>query len=363
MANDDRETTVAVADNPGDAPTRRRATRLEDIAARVGISSSEVSRVLNGRVREGRSVGRAKQEMIWSVAREMGYQPNRAARSLANGRTDTAGLLVKLDSQAELSPHYHEIIGALTYTLAEWGFNLLVVQSDEDATVALEKLARARACDGVLLTDLMTDDNRPGLLENMGLPFVIRGSAPRPGLPAVGMDNAAIGYRAVEFLRRLGHRHILFQNIGQSFMSGKGRYEGFQRAVEEFGLRETTRYEDTLYKEEELYDLTRRVMAEPEPPTAIFAADEMAACGVLRALADLGLRVPEDVSVLTCLNARFMRRVHPRLSVLNTRQHEVAAEAGRTLARLLRGHPVEPRQVFLAPVLEENGSCAPPLRG
>lgn len=357
-ANEDGSAAVRTAETR--LTESRRPARLEDIAQRVGVSSSEVSRVLNGRVREGRSVGRAKQEMIWSVARELGYQPNRAARSLAKGRTDTAGLLVQLDSRAELSPHYHEIIGALTYTLAEWGLNLLLVQSGEDATVVLERLARTRACDGVLITDLQVDDPRPDLLERIGLPYVIRGSAPRSGLTAVGMDNTAIGYRAVEFLRRLGHRRIFFQNIGQTFMSGKGRRDGFLRAVQEFGLEETARYEDSVYKEEDMYDLTRRLMQESDPPTAIFAADEMATSGVLRALSDLGLRVPEDVSVLTCLNARFMRRLNPRLSVLNTRQDEVAAEAGRTLARLLRGHPVEPRQVFLTPVLEEHGSCAPP---
>lgn len=193
------------------------------------------------------------------------------------------------------------------------------------------------------------------------MPFLIRGSAPRSGLVAVGMDNAAVGYKAVEFLRRLGHRRILFHNIGQSFMSGRRRYEGFCNAVEEFGLQETASYEDQVYKEEDMYSLTRRLLTKKDAPTAIFAADEMAAFGVLRGIADTGLRVPDDVSVLTCLNARFMRRVNPRLSVINVRQDEVAAEAGRTLARLLKGDvSVERRQTFLSPILEEHGSCAPP---
>jgi len=347
-------TTVTLASN------RRQAPRLEDIALKVGVSRSEVSRVLNNRVREGRSVGRAKQEMIWNVAREMGYQPNRAAQNLARGKTDTVGLIVKLDSSRELTPHYHEIVGALTYTLNEWGLNLLLVQCDDDPAPCLERLARAQTCDAVIITDMQVDDPRPDQLEQLGLPFLIRGSAPREGLTAVGMNNAAVGYKAMEFLRRLGHRRILFHNIGRSYMSGQRRWEGYRRAVDEFGLDETALYEDQVYKEEEMYALTRRLLARKDAPTAIFAADEMAAFGVLRAVADAGLRVSEDVSVLTCLNARFMRRVSPRLSVINVRQDEVAAEAGRTLGRLLRGDPVEARQTFLSPILEENGSCAPP---
>jgi DNA-binding LacI/PurR family transcriptional regulator len=339
------------------------AARLEDIAARVGVSRSEVSRVLNNRQREGRSVGRAKQEEIWRVARELNYQPHRTAQNLARGRTDTVGLVVRLDSTRELTPHYHEIVGALTYTLNEWGLNLLLVQCDvEDPAPCLEKLARARTCDAVILTDMQVDDPRPTLLEELGQSFIIRGSAPRPGLTAVGMDNFAVGYKAVEFLRRFGHRRILFHNIGRGFMAGKGRYEGFQSAAKEFGLLDDVRYEEEVYREEDMYNLTRRLMREPNPPTAIFAADEMAAFGVFRGLADAGVRVPEDVSVLTCLNARFMRRVNPRMSVINVRQEEVASEAGRTLARMLRGEPVEARQTFLTPILEEHGSCAPPSR-
>ena len=340
-------------------PNLVKAARLEDIAAQVGVSRSEVSRVLNGRQRQGRSVGRVKQEEIWRVARELNYQPNRAAQNLARGRTDTVALMLQMDSTRELSPHYHEIIGALTFTLNEWGLHLLLSQSD-DAEKTLTQLARSSLCDAVVLTDMMIDDVRPDMLERLGLPFVIRGSAPRPDLIAVGMDNKELGYRAVEFLRRLGHRRIFFQNIGRSFLAGERRYQGFRRAVEEFDLEKTVIYEDVLYREQEMYDLTRRFIQGNNCPTAFFAADEMAAYGVLRALADENVSVPEDASVLTCLNARFMRRLNPRLSALNTRQDEVAAEAGRTVARLLRGEPVERKQTFLAPILEEHGSCAPP---
>lgn len=337
----------------------RKAVRLEDIATQVGVSRSEVSRVLNGRMRQGRSVGKVKQEEIWRVARELNYQPNRAAQNLARGRTDTVALLVQMDSSRELSPHYHEIIGALTYTLNEWGLHLLLTQSD-DSDKTLTELAGSSLCDAVLLTDMMTDDRRPDLLESLGLPFVIRGSAPRSNLIAVGMDNVEVGYRAVEFLRRLGHRRIFFHNIGRGYMAGERRFTGFQRAVKEFDLQETALYEEILYREPEMYDLTRRLVRQKNRPTAFFAANEMAAYGILRALADENLSVPGDASVLTCLNARFMRRLNPKLSALNTRQDEVAAEAGRTVARLLRGEPVERKQTFLTPILEEHGSCAPP---
>lgn len=335
---------------------RQTPARLEDIAARVGISRSEVSRVLNGRLREGRSVGRAKQEEIWRVARELNYQPNRSARSLARGRTDAVGLLLQIPPSRELPPHYQEIVGALTYTLHARGFNLLLVQSDDNPVAALERLVRARACDGIVLTDMEVQDPRPGLLEQLGQAFVIRGSAPRDGLLAVGTDNVAVGRMAVEAFAARGHRRILFHNIGRHLLAGERRRQGFRQGVAAQGLEATARYVDDIWLEEDLYALTLRVLAEPDPPTAFFAADETAACGVLRALAESGRAPGRDLGVLTCLNARFMRRVLPGLSVLNVRQHEVASAAGEALAQRLRGEAVEARQTFLAPVLEDHGS-------
>ncbi|WP_395094296.1 LacI family DNA-binding transcriptional regulator [Armatimonas sp.] len=338
----------------------RRSVRLEDIAQEVGVARSEVSRVLNGRLRAGRSVGMEKQERIHQVAQELGYQPNKAAQNLAHGRTDTVGLLLQPGASYELSPHHHEIIGVLTSSLAEQGLHLLLHQWSPETTDSLVRLARARTCDLLVLTDLFCDDPRPALLREMRQPFVIRGSAPEPGMLAVGMDNQAVGRLAVETLMRYGHRQILFHNIGRRFMAGEGRYQGCRAACLEHGLDQTLHYEDQVWGEEGVYTLVRERFSQPNPPTAIFASDEFATIGALRALEELGKRVPEDVSLLTCLNARFMRRVLPHITTILTRQHEIATEVGRTVGRLLNGELLELKQHFLTPVLEERGSCAPP---
>src|SRR5579884_2309498 len=107
-------------------PVRQASVRLEDIARRVGVSPSEVSRVLNGRVRSGKSVAQATRERILEAARELNYMPHRAAQNLACGRTDAVALMLLLDESKELYPHYHEIIGALTFTLNTYGIHLLL---------------------------------------------------------------------------------------------------------------------------------------------------------------------------------------------------------------------------------------------
>ncbi|MCW3062765.1 MAG: transcriptional regulator, LacI family [Capsulimonas sp.] len=351
-------------------------TRLEDIAARVGVSRSEVSRVLNGRARAGKSVGAATRDRILEAAREMNYSPHRAAQSLVSGRTNTAALMIVIDRQAkaspfledhdapdELSPHYHEILGGLTYTLNEYGIHLMLAQCggpNIDPNVAMEQIARSHTCDGLIITDMMIDDVRPAILDQTGLPYVVRGSSPQPDTVAVGMDNAAVGYEAVKYLYGLGHRRILFYNIRRELMVGQGRFEGMCRAREEFGLHATLEYRDDVHHQNGVYTSLLQRLQEPNIPTAIFAEDEISALGAERALTEAGLRVPEDVSVMTCLNARFMRLVAPHLTVLNVRLNEVASQAGHLLAKMVQGEVVERKQVFLQPILEERGSTAPP---
>jgi DNA-binding LacI/PurR family transcriptional regulator len=174
------------------------------------------------------------------------------------------------------------------------------------------------------------------------------------------MDNAAVGYQAIKYLYDLGHRRILFYNIGRDLMSGAGRYNGYCKAVTEFGIEDSVEYRDDAHHENGVYNSLMERLQQPNRPTAIFAEDEIGALGAQRALADSGLRYPEDVSVMTCLNARFMRLVAPNLTVLNVRQNEVAEQVGHLMAKMLQGETVEARQTFLSPILEERGSTGPP---
>jgi DNA-binding LacI/PurR family transcriptional regulator len=351
--------------------TESGAVRLEDIAAHIGVSRSEVSRVINGRVRAGKGVGPAMRQRILDVAREMNYQPNRAAQNLARGRTDTVALMMVIEklpdngneptgAHNELSPHYHEIVGALTYTLHQYGMNLLLAQcggGETDPLMALEEIARSRTCDGIVITDMRVDDQRPELLQRVGLPFVVRGSSPISGVAAVGVDNFQAGYQAIAYLTSLGHRRIAFFNIGADLMSGRGRYQGMCAAQQQTGA--IIEYRDDAHFDDGAYLAIKERLTQPDFPTAIFAEDEIGALGAMRALEEAGLRVPEDVSVLACLNARFMQQVAPRLSVLDLHQARVAAEAGRLLARMLRGDAVEPGQRLIAPEIVERGTTGP----
>ena len=336
--------------------------RLEDIAQRVGISRSEVSRVLNNRVRPGRSVSIERQTQIRAVARELGYSPHPGAQNLARGKTDLVALTMLIDSGDGLPPHYQEIITAVTSVFRGYGMNLILSQSEAQTQLAsIEKLARSRQTDGVILTDMMIDDERPALLARYGLPYVIRGTAPTYGMPAIGLDNVALGKLAIEHLASHGHRRILFHNIGRNMMAGHGRYMGFAEATAALGITTDTEYEDSVYLESQVFTFAIERWSRPNPPTAVYAADEMAAAAFLRAFSELGLRVPADVSLMCSLNAKYMHQVLPSITKITTQQQATAQEAARQLLKILGRKPTTTEQVFLQPELVDGQSVAPPV--
>jgi DNA-binding LacI/PurR family transcriptional regulator len=335
--------------------------RLEDIAQRVGISRSEVSRVLNNRVRPGRSVSIERQAQIRAVARELGYAPHPGAQNLARGKTDLVALTMLIDSGDGLPPHYQEIITAVTSVFRGHGMNLILSQSEAETQLAsIEKLARSRQTDGVILTDMMVDDQRPALLSRYGLPYVIRGTAPSYGMPAIGLDNIALGRLAIQHLASHGHRRILFHNIGRNMMAGYGRYVGYVEASTELGLTDDVEYEDSIYLEHQVFAYAINRWTQPNPPTAVYAADEMAASAFLRAFNELGLRVPTDVSLMCSLNAKYMHQVLPSITKITTQQQATASEAARQLLKTLGRKPVLMEQVFLQPELVDGQSVATP---
>jgi LacI family transcriptional regulator len=340
-----------------------RAPRLEDIAQRVGISRSEVSRVLNNRVRPGRSISIERQTQIRAVARELGYSPHPGAQNLARGKTDLVALTMLIDSGDGLPPHYQEIITAVTSVFRGHGMNLILSQSEPSAQVAsVEKLARSRQTDGVILTDMMVDDERPALVSRYGLPYVIRGTAPRYGMPAIGLDNVALGRMAIDHLVSHGHSRILFHNIGRNMMAGNGRFTGYSEAISAHGIASDTEYEDSIYLEQQVFNYAVERWTAPNPPTAVYAADEMAASGFLRAFSLLGLRVPQDVSMMCSLNAKYMHQVLPSITKITTQQQATAFEAARQLLKIIGGKPASMEQVFLQPALVDGVSVAPPAR-
>jgi len=330
-----------------------------DVAARAGVSKSLVSNVLRG---ASAGVSDSSRRRVLDAARELGYRPNAAARSLVQRRTNLVGMLL-----ADLhNPFFAELVDGVQACADHFGYDT-ILESAEPGTPAergaLNALLELRV-DGVILASPMSLDLEAITAVGRELPVVLVAQhATLPTVDSVSNDDDAGAALAVNHLADLGHVDIA--HIGAVTGAGAAaRRLGYERAMARRGLARHTRVVDGAYTEEGGRQGVAALLAAGAPPTAIFAANDLAALGILSALAERGVRVPDDVSVVGYDNTALAA-----LRLINlTTIDQPRPELGRTAVTLLhdrlraphRPAPIPARHVVIAPRLVVRGTTAPP---
>ncbi|MFG2002811.1 LacI family DNA-binding transcriptional regulator [Spirillospora sp. NPDC048911] len=301
---------------------------LEEVAARAGVGRGTVSRVINGSPR----VSEQAREAVLQAIDELGYVPNRAARTLVTRRTDTVALVVAESEQRLFDePFFAGIIRGISSELNATGLQmLLALAQSPDEYARLEHYLTGQHVDGVLLTSLHGDDPLPAKLEAGGVPTVLGGCP--PGLSPVSyvdVDNRNGARQAVEYLVEQGRRRIATVAGPQDMGVGIDRLAGYRDAVAAAGLPELIAYGD--FGEASGGTATEELLALEPGLDAIFAADDPMALGAMHVLHKVGRRIPEDVAVIGFEDSARAPLADPPL----TSVHQSNEEMGRQMARLL----------------------------
>jgi DNA-binding LacI/PurR family transcriptional regulator len=280
------------------APDRTgpRAPRIRDVAARAGVGVGTVSRVLN----DAPDVADATRERVRAVMKELGYRPSSTARNLSLGRTQTLGVIAPFftsPSVVERLRGIDDVVGDSPYDLTM--FN---IETREQRRTALRRIARRERVDGVIIISLPLTAGEVRALERDGLPAVLVDVATSI-LPHVAIDDVEGGAIAARHLLGAGHRQVAFvgdvKDESFGFASSEHRLEGFRGVLRDAGLGLPTAYvKRGPFGRESAGRLTRQLLDLRRRPTAIFAASDVQAFGVLDAAARAGLAVPEDLSVI-----------------------------------------------------------------
>ncbi|MDT0433472.1 MULTISPECIES: LacI family DNA-binding transcriptional regulator [Streptomyces] len=322
------------------SPARR--PTMKDIARRAGVSESAVSFALNDRP----GVSEVTRDRVRRVAEQLGWRPSTAARALSGEGAATVGLVLARPAHTlGVDSFFLQLVSGVQEVLAERHLGLLfqVVEDLTDECAVYRRWWAEHRVDGVLVVDPRTDDPRPGLLDELGLPAVVIGGPPderHPGLSTVWADDAGAMAAVVDELHRLGHHRI----VHIAGLPGLAHTERRIRALRaEAGRRGLTGVESvtTDYSDAEGAAVTRRVLAASggSAPTAlIYDNDVMAVAGVAAAL-DLGFAVPADVSVVAWEDSALCRMVRPWLSALSRDSVEFGRTAATELTALLDGGP------------------------
>ena len=332
---------------------------IRDIAERAGVSKGAVSYALNGRP----GVSDDTRGRILSIADELGWYPNRAARALSASRVDACGLVLARPARSlALEPFFMEFIAGVEVELSSRSV-ALTLQLVEDPRQEIEVYRRwwgEHRVDGVLVVDLRVDDPRVDELVRLGLPAVIVGGPlENRALPAVFHDEATVVVDAVQYLVALGHTRIAHVTGVSDFVHTRQRSEAFRRVTADLGLVADT--VETDYSSEQGTRATRKLLSLPDPPTAIIFDSDLLAVTGLGVAHGMGFSVPDDLSIVGWDDSLISQVVHPPLTAITRDITGFGAQAARHLLAAIDGEATGDVETVVGE-LTTRGSTGRPRR-
>jgi LacI family transcriptional regulator len=340
------------------AKTSRRHITIRDVARAVGVSVSTVSATLNGTdyVSQG-----MRARILKAVAR-LHYRPNDLARSLRMQRSHTLAVVVPDLSNC----FYTEMLRGMEDQAAALGYTLLIGDSRDswsEERKYLDAFSRRRV-DGVIRIPAM--DSATGQARSLlrNIPVVYADRVPPFGDPRVGsvsVDNVGAAYGATAFLLELGHRRIAVITGALTTRNAADRVLGYRRAMRSQGA--LFRQDHVRVTDFEMASGAREaaaLLASPEPPTAIFCTNNTLALGALEAIQRLGLRCPEEISLIGFDDSFWSTMVRPCLTAVRQPARDIGMGAARVLIDYIEQRRRMPADQILPTRLVVRDSCAPP---
>ena len=315
------------------------ASTIKDVARLAGVSISTVSRVANN----ASNVSPPIRKKVLRAIKALNYTPNIVARSLeARSLKNIAVVMGRTMDQAFSNPDFFVILQGITSTLVKQEYSTLLL-TDLKQSMELEhciKLIRSGAVQGVIVVGSFVHDPLLSRLLEEDCPFVLIGYPPdNPDIyttpfNTVSTNDKQSAYQAVRFLLERGHRRIGLVHAPLSYAANRKRYDGYIEAITEAGLRiDHTLIASTSYEVSETVSADTALLTVAHPPTAVFCTDDYKATGVLRAALGLGMRVPEDLSVMGHNNYQISELTTPPLTTVTVPMFELGRSAGEILMR------------------------------
>jgi DNA-binding LacI/PurR family transcriptional regulator len=340
----------------------KKTVTIRDVAKRAGVSVATASRALNGK----QIVNAITRDRVLAVMDELGFSPSPSARRLSLGRTLTVGVVVSFLTR----PQAAERLRGVDAVLTDSEFDLVIynVESIQKRDHYLGSLALSQRTDGLLVMSLPPPDGAGASVGRTSVPVVyIDVHTPSvAAIPRVIGDDLAGGALAARHLLSLGHRRIAF--IGDAledpfgFTSSRDREVGLRDELATAGINVPSEWVGHgAHGRYEARALARRILSSERPPTAIFAASDTQALGVVAAARELGLHVPEDLSVIGYDDIEAADYVG--LTTVRQQLFESGRRGAEILLDEINRPSSEPSVVRLEPELVVRATTAPPKEG
>ncbi len=328
---------------------------LEQIAKLSGVSRSTVSRVINN----DPNVSDGTRENVLRVVRLMNYVPNAAARGLARGRTQVIGLVIPTGLSALFTDPYFSVFiqGVAAASSAHSHAVMLWLVEPEYEGYQVHQIVHGSAIDGVIVASFLTDDDLVKELDQSQRPFVVVGRRSTEWHTSyVDTDNRGGARAAVRHLLRLGRQRIATITGPQDMIAGLDRLTGYLTALREHGQPiEQDLIVNGGFNEWGGYLAMQQLL--PRQPDAVFVAGDTMAIGALQAIRDAGLRVPDDLALVSFDDTPLAARADPPLTVIRQPARPLGQIAVELLLELIDQPEAAPQCILLPTELVVRASC------
>jgi LacI family transcriptional regulator len=333
---------------------------IADVAERAGVSKMTVSRVINN----SGYISQPTRARVEQAIADLGYIPNALARSLRFKQTRTIALIVTDIT----NPFFTTVARGVEDMANEQGFSVIFCNTDEapDEEAQYVNVLLQKQVDGLLLVPTGGAAEIVEFLNDHTVPFVLLDRrVPGVEVDVVRCDSEQGAHDIVRHLLDLGHRRIAALGGSARITSSLDRVNGYRRAMLDAGLsQEAHRAYFTSFTVEGGYQAAQQALAERPGPTAFFATNNFIAIGAMRLLKERGLRVPDDVSVVSFDGLPADMVLDPFLTVIEQPAYEMGRQATHLLLDRLHGRgPAAPQEILIPTELIVRRSSAPPRDG
>jgi LacI family repressor for deo operon, udp, cdd, tsx, nupC, and nupG len=306
---------------------------INDVALAAGVSKGAVSFALNGRP----GISPDTRKRILETAENLGWSPSPRARALSVSKALAVGLVIARPPEIlRADAFFPSFIAGLETVLSTRGHALLLQVAEHSDQPAYRRLVQEGRVDGVFVTDLAVDDERPALLEELGLPTIIigphLGEQSRARQSALGVDDAPGIRAAVEHLVELGHRNIAHVSGPLRLVHGRSRQQAWRQALQDAGLPEGICVEADFSAQSGAAAMRTLLDLADRPTAVVFANDLMAMAGLSLAISR-GVSVPGELSVTGFDDVEISAHLQPSLTTVHT---DVVAMGRAAATRLLQ---------------------------
>lgn len=302
---------------------------IKEVAKKAEVSTATVSRVLNGNY----PVSKEAYEKVMDAVEAVGYRPNAVAKSLKMNKTFMIGLVVPDIS----NPYFMEIARGVEQVISEFGYTLTFCSTDEDPDkeIKLLKALNEKRVDFVILASSLTDEKPLVDLMKQGLRIIMVDTI-LPGLNVdfVVEDNENASYELIDYAIKLGHKKVGIVNGIMGISTAEARFTGYKKALEDNGLAYNDLYtvEGGYYRDIAYKSVLEMLKANKSNlPTLIYATNNQMTEGVMMAAKEMGLSIPEDLSLVSFGDITLPQLVEPKLTVVSQDSRAIGVKAGQIL--------------------------------